>query len=218
VIEIVRVTDTVTLVHADCLTVLHRIPRASAILTDPPYGIGHRKGMSGAVVKGRQSLRRNTDRIIGDDRPFDPSPWLGFPEVLMWGADHYCTRLPASGRMLAWDKTRGGYGPKDSFSDVEFAWYCRKGAARIFHYLWKGVCQDGEKRQKRLHSAQKPIALMLWCLGFITDPTLRVVDPYMGSGSTGVAAIRAGRRFLGIEKDREIFERALVRIETEVML
>ena len=136
----------------------------------------------------------------------------------MWGADHYRTRLPATGRMLAWDKTRGGHGPKDSFSDVEFAWHAQKGAARIFHYLWKGVCQDGEKGQKRMHPSQKPIALMLWCLNFIADPTLRVVDPYMGSGSTGVAAIRAGRRFLGIEKDREVFERALHRIEVEVLL
>lgn len=214
-VERVAIGNNVILIHGDCGDVLPDLSSEMAAVFDPPYGIGHFKGSSGAVVAGRKSLRRSSKRIVGDDRPFDPSIVDRFAFRLMWGANHYAGRLPGGGRWLGWDKTGGGRGPKDSFSDLELAWASAKGNAKLFHYLWKGVCQDGEKGEKRHHPTQKPIALMEWCINFTPDG-MSILDPYMGAGSTGIAAVRAGRPFVGIEIDREHFEKSCTRISAEV--
>ena len=121
--------------------------------------------------------------------------------------------VPPGGTILAWDKAAGG-GPADSFADCEFAWVSIPKIKRnIFRYLWKGVCQAGEKGVKRFHPNQKPIALMEWCIGHMGLPAgSLVLDPYMGSGTTGVAAINLGMRFIGIELDEEYCQVAVQRI------
>lgn len=117
-----------------------------------------------------------------------------------WGANHYAGRLPR-GRWLAWNKL-GDFPPfGDSFSDVEFGWTNQKGASRIFSLLWKGVRQ-GEKYDngRRYHPSQKPLGLMVWLLEQAGAPAgSEVLDPYCGSGSTGVAALLTGRSFVGVE-------------------
>jgi len=163
--------------------------------------------------RGRDSSkRRNTGKIIGDDNPFDPTPLLRFPLVLIWGADHYAQRLP-HGRWLAWDKL-GAREPWDSYSDVEFAWANRRGAARIFNHVWKGICQGPgkDKNKKRVHPAQKPIELMEWCIQQLKSPET-IVDPYMGVGTTGVACMHMGCSFVGIEIERKYFDIACERID-----
>lgn len=182
----------------DCREILPTLGKVDAVVTDPPYGIGHVKGSSGRAVAGTSlPARRNIERIVGDDAPFDPSQLLGFPQVISWGADHYASKLP-HGRWLAWDKISGA-SLVDSFSDVEFAWHSQPGAARIISYLWKGVLQDGEKGAPRYHPTQKPIAVMEWCIRQLAGPVETILDPFMGSGTTGVAAVKLGRRFIGIE-------------------
>jgi DNA modification methylase len=192
--------------------------KPDAVVTDPPYGIGYVRGLTGKQC-GYRSVRANdnTAGIIGDDQPFDPSPWLSFPNVLLWGADHFAQRLP-HGRFLAWDKLDGK--PSwDSFSDVEFAWHNKRGASRIIRYVWKGMCQgNGEdKNTPRNHPTQKPVVVMRWSIeqaGVLAGGL--VLDPYMGSGTTGVACIRTGRRFMGIEIDPRYFDIAVKRIEAEL--
>ena len=199
------------LYHGNYEDVIGDIERNFAVVSDPPYGINHFKGSSGSAVKGRKSLRRNSKKIIGDDTPFDPSVFVSYDECLLWGADHFASRLPDTGRWLAWDKTGGGRGPKDSFSDVEFAWINKPGNRKIFHYLWKGVCQDGEKGEKRYHPTQKPIALMEWCLSFVESDS--IFDPFFGSGSTALACYNSGRKFIGCELDDDYYETAVERIK-----
>ena len=183
--------------------------RADAIVTDPPYGIGwaHRGGGRGL------SSKRHTTPIIGDDVAFDPGPWLQrSDEIVLWGANHFAARLP-HGRWLAWNKL-ADLAPFDSFSDVEFAWHNRRGADRIYSLLWKGLLQ-GEKINNGLreHPTQKPVALMGWCLDQAKVFAGAVVaDPYMGAGSTGVACMRRGCRFIGIEIDEGYFRTACRRI------
>ena len=208
----------VTLYLGDHRDVIDYIPSSASLVTDPPYGIGFVKGATGRPAPNRSAAntRRSTRKIVGDDEPHDPSPFERFNFRLSWGANHYCRHLQR-GRWLAWDKTGGGRGPRDSFSDVELAWCSSKGADKIFHYLWKGICQDGEKGQKRQHPLQKPIALMEWCVG-LSPPDSLVCDPYMGAGSTGIAAVRQGRPFVGMEVDPEYFHRAYDRIWSEVKL
>ena len=92
------------------------------------------------------------------------------------------------------------------------AWHSRPGAARVFNWLWKGVVrQKVADEHRRHHPMQKPVALMEWCIAQAGSPDL-VVDPYMGSGSTGVAAARLGKRFIGVEIDERWFEAACRRI------
>jgi site-specific DNA-methyltransferase (adenine-specific) len=196
----------------DCRELMPSLGDSYAIVSDPPYGIGHVKG---AVAKARPGVRgrhRNgtaaSNPIVGDDEPFDPSPLLGFTEVLLWGADHFSSRLP-HGRWLAWNKL-GHLEPWDSFSDVEFAWINKPGASRIYSHLWKGLCQKGSGT-RRFHPTQKPVELMEWCLSFIEDGRT-ILDPYMGSGTTGVACAKLGHPFVGVEINEAYFNIACERI------
>lgn len=196
------------LILGDCREVLPLLPKIDAVVTDPPYGIGYQKGEGG---KGAHSFR-NVGAISGDDEPFDPSPWLSFDDVILWGGNHFAARLP-HGRWLAWDKL-AGMAEFDSFSDVEFAWRKGRGKDRIFNHLWKGICQASEKGggRERWHPTQKPIEVMRWCIQQIPDART-ILDPFMGSGTTGVACVKLGRKFIGIEIDEKYFDIACRRIE-----
>jgi site-specific DNA-methyltransferase (adenine-specific)/modification methylase len=207
----------------DCLEILPQLPAGSidAVVTDPPYGIGFVKGRGGrqGAYRGRPAeAARHLEAVTGDDRPFDPASLLSFPNLLMWGADHYARRLPETGRWLAWNKL-GHIEPFDSFCDVEFAWHSLKGASRICSFMWKGglACvKIGENNGRREHPTQKPVGLMRWCIEQVkVNERAMICDPYMGSGTTGVAAVRLGRRFIGIEIEPKYFEIARKRIEAE---
>ncbi len=188
----------------DCRDV--EFPLEAAIVSDPPYGIAFVKGSGG---KGKHSVR-NIAPIHGDAEPFDPARWLTFSSCILWGANHYAARLP-HGRWLAWDKL-AGLTEFDSFSDVEFAWRNGRGKDRIFSHLWKGICKDSEKGGKeRWHPTQKPVSLMEWCIAPLAEQT--IADPYMGSGTTGIAAVKMGRSFIGCEIDPAYFDIACRRIE-----
>lgn len=210
--RIEHLSEGVTLYLGDCREILPTLANGAAdLISDPPYGIAHVKGTGG---HGKHT-RRNIAPIAGDAEPFDPAHLLRFDNVLIWGADHYCARLPADmGRWLAWNKL-AHLQQYDSFSDVEFAWHSRKGACRIFNYLWKGIAsvKAGEDEGRRDHPTQKPIGLMRWCIEQArTPPCGTVLDPYMGSGTTGVAAAQTGRKFIGIELEQGYFDVACRRI------
>lgn len=203
-----EVIGNATLYLGDCLEILPQLPRGGAMVSDPPYGIAYAKGAGG---KGKHSVR-NTEAIVGDAKPFDPTPWLDFADVILWGANHFASRLP-HGRWIAWDKL-AGLEAFDSFSDVEFAWHKGRGKDRIFSHLWKGICKASEKGigKERYHPTQKPIALMEFCIRQCAEAE-SVIDPYMGSGTTGVACANLGRPFIGVEIEPRYFEVACRRIE-----
>lgn len=199
----------------DCREIAQDL-KADAVISDPPYGIAFKHSGKGSVrVTNARTSRapvRHSEMIIGDAEPFDPAPWLRFDPVIFWGANHFADRLPAKPGWFVWDKRDGM--ASNTFSDCELAWCSRGGSARIFRYLWNGVCQAGEKGEARYHPTQKPIALMIWCIQQAGMPQ-RILDPYMGSGTTGVAALRMGRRFTGIEIEPRWFDAACRRIEAE---
>lgn len=210
----------------DCREILPSLQAVDAIVTDPPYGQAYKvntfyKGgtRENAVVRrngGTLKVNPNIyDPIVGDDQPFDPSHLLGAaPELLIFGAHKFADRLP-QGSWLVWDKVPTGK-VRDQ-GDGEAAWINREQPLRIFRLLWDGLCVGEGARhevtagQKRHHPSQKPEALMAWCLGFIRGQT--VLDPYMGAGATGVAALKLGRRFIGIEIEPRYFDIACRRIE-----
>ena len=204
------------LILADCHEV--ELPReGAAIVSDPPYGVktntarGSRRRTGYFAINGDGC--RDFPAIIGDDRPFDPAPWLAWPEVILWGANHYADKLPTGTRWLVWDKRRD-VAPDDN-GDCELAWTNLRGVIRKHSQLWRGLCREGEENIVngvwREHPTQKPVALMAWCVSMVKAQT--IVDPYLGSGTTGVAAVRDGRAFVGCEMHEPYFDVACRRIE-----
>lgn len=192
----------------DCRDVMPGLGRVDACITDPPYGIGWNTNLarfSGGQTK-RGAGRDYGTPIVGDDEPFDPSPLLSFERVVLWGANYFAGWLPI-GTTLVWVK-RNDYAFGTFLSDAEVAWM--KGGQGV--YCKRSIPQA--MTNDRHHPTQKPVDIMAWCIEQAKTPADGVVlDPYMGSGSTGVACMKLGRRFVGIEIDPAHFATACRRIE-----
>ena len=191
----------------------------TAIVTDPPWGAST-KCNAQRFTSRTQPWWRNEDRtkvtphsdIVGDAELFDPQPWIK-RETILWGANWFAERLPPSGGWLIWDKRRGAEDLAEKgwpLGEAEIAWTNVIGAPRVFRNLWAGLLRSSEKGQ-HFHPTQKPVALMEWCLQFVKSQS--ILDPFMGSGTTGVACARLGRRFIGIEIEPRYFDIACRRIE-----
>jgi site-specific DNA-methyltransferase (adenine-specific) len=206
----------VQLFNADCMDVLPHV-KADAVVTDPPYGIGYCV-KAGIVGKGnRRVMRGGKPEIVGDNKPFIPPETFFDAPCVLWGANNYYPQLPEGGNWLIWDKTGGGRGPDNNFTDVEIAWSNVGKQPQIFRHLWKGLVRDSQAGEKVIHATQKPVPLMIWCLDVAKiAPGATVLDPFMGSGTTGIACIRTGRRFIGVEIDAHYFEIAKARIVKEL--
>lgn len=207
--------------HADCREVLPMLPKCGLILTDPPYGIGEHGGKRrfgpASAMRGF-ATHKQYENLDWDN---EPPPEDVFRQVIaagtrciIWGANHFISRLPVavldSPSWLVWHKKGSD---KSSFADCELAWTNLGCAARYFRHDWVGfgAINSGEQR---LHPAQKPVRVMEWCLSFVPDAKV-VCDPFMGSGTTGVACAKGGRHFVGVERERKYFEMACERIERE---
>jgi DNA modification methylase len=134
----------------------------------------------------------------------------------LWGANHYADSLPAKQSWLVWDKRAASHHTND-FADCEMAWSSSGGVARMFRHHWDGMMKASERGESRVHPTQKPVVLMAWCMAAAKVPQgATVLDPFMGSGTTGIACIRSGRKFIGIEKDLRYYEIAKNRIIKEL--
>jgi site-specific DNA-methyltransferase (adenine-specific) len=200
---------TVELYCGDCLEYMRGMEAGSvdAVITDPPYGRGvlDRFGSRGHATHAMPYMP-----IFGDDKPFDPKPFLDFPTVIMFGANWYSDKLPAAAGWIIWDKKDGG--ESDNFGDCEMAWVKNAVATRLIHHLWRGMIKASEKDQRRVHPTQKPVAVMAWIIENYTNPGDTIFDPFMGSGTTGVACMQLGRNFIGCEIAPGYFEIAKKRI------
>jgi site-specific DNA-methyltransferase (adenine-specific) len=204
----------VTLYLGDCLEIAPTLQGVDALISDPPYGIDHK--VERTIKPGGKWDHQHAERIKGDKVPFDPAPWLSYPISAMWGANHYADKLPPSAGWMVWDKRRGGTHSTFIASDCELAWCNSIGSVKIFSHLWAGLCRESEVGD-HLHPMQKPVVLMAWMMDQAKVPAGGVVlDPYMGSGSTIIAAIRTGRRAIGIEIDPTHYATALERITNEL--
>ena len=193
----------------DCLEVLPTLPKHDACVTDPPYGINYGKLMKGKG-DGAGGLDKNRWKDYGAfewdaKRPEDAvfkTILSAADEAIIWGGNYFADMLPPTMRWLVWDKCQ-----EFSLADFELAWTSQNAAGRTFRYSRPEALRDG-----RHHPTQKPEALMKWSLGFVPKAT-SILDPFMGSGTTGVAAVKLGRRFTGIEIDSGYFDIACRRIE-----
>ncbi|MDQ5979568.1 MAG: hypothetical protein QG602_2543 [Verrucomicrobiota bacterium] len=201
-----NLADGVRLICGDCREILPTLGRVDACISDPPYGIAY-KSPSG---RG-QTTRGDYPVIAGDTQPFDPSPFLGFSQVVLFGANHYADKLPASAKWLVWDKRDGG--TPNNNSDCELAWVKEGGSARLIRHLWNGMLKASERESQRVHPTQKPIAVMEWVIEQATESGQTIFDPFMGSGTTGIAAVKLKRNFIGAEIDQRYFDIACRRIQ-----
>jgi site-specific DNA-methyltransferase (adenine-specific) len=222
-----------TLYLADWRDVLPSLPRPAALIGDPPYGQGRKQRnvtSRPGGVRPRDPTRggfypasddaRYPQTIVNDDRPFDPACWLqAAPIILLWGAHKFADRLPP-GQFLVWDKLPTG--KRKVQGDGEMAWLNAIRPMRLYRLLWDGLCVGaGAVREDKIgpgvfrsHPTQKPISLMEWCISEARVPAGgTILDPWMGSGSTGVASVNLGHPFIGIEIVPQYFEAALRRIE-----
>ena len=194
----------------DCLDIMPTLDKVDAVVTDPPYGIGE----SAAKNNSRGKCAPVTD--YGSDN-WDSNPASAEHISLMLGvSDHQIIfggnyfDLPPTKCWLVWDKQNG----KNDFADCELAWTNLNKAVRLIIHRWAGMLQQNMKeKEKRYHLTQKPVPVMAWCIRHIPEGSNTILDPFMGSGTTGVAAVQEGRKFIGIEIDEGYFDIACNRIE-----
>lgn len=202
--------------HGDCREVLPFLPSVDLVLTDPPYGIAYVGGGGGNLIHTsiHKSKARKHERITGDDLPFDPEPFLSFPHVALFGAQHYYDRLPSGGTFHIWDK-RGSYREVHT-ADFDTVWINRKEVARMFRCVWRGLCRETEHDQQILHPTQKPMRVIRWVFDMFPNAEM-ALDPFMGSGTTLRAAKDLGRKAIGIEIEERYCEIAANRLRQEVL-
>jgi site-specific DNA-methyltransferase (adenine-specific)/modification methylase len=201
-----------TLYLGDCMDILPTLDKVDAVITDPPYGISETGNNSRQKAPGLSRLGTKT-RVIDypkmdwDDYPpatelinaiRNKATWCAF-----FGGNYF--ELPPTSCWLVWDKLNSG-----DFADCELAWTNWPKAVRRIQWRWNGMIRQGN--EERYHPTQKPIGVMKWVIE-LCPKAETILDPFMGSGTTGVAAIQMGRKFIGIEREPKYFDIACKRIE-----
>ena len=201
----------INLMLGDCLEKMKEIPDGSVdcVITDPPYGIGKMN------TTGFTRTRGDFGKYLFDKKVkkeyFDEIFRVSKNQVI-FGAQYYLDYLPPTKEMWVWDKKTG----KNYFADGELIWTSYNGTLRIFPHQWCGCFKESERGIKSVHPTQKPIKVMEWCLRK-TKNNDTVLDPFMGSGTTGVACANLSRNFIGIELDPTYFEIAKERINKALL-
>lgn len=210
----VETIGSATLYLGDCRDILPTLPKADACITDPPYGIGadasaHKS--SGNVVGhgNRRVAKRTYEKMEWDSAPVAPDLLTLVRASARWaiifGGNYY--DCPPTSCWLVWDKETNG-----NLADCELAWTNLPKAVRRIRYLWNGFARaNGESRDD--HPTQKPVGVMEWCIGHVPEPNKLIIDPFMGSGTTGVGCMNLGRSFIGIEREPKYFDIACRRID-----
>lgn len=197
----------VTIYHGDCRALTGVWPPVAFLCTDPPWGIRLH----------RTNSRHRDAPIIGDDEEFDPRPFLAYRPALLWGANNYTRYLPPGG-WVVWDKRlRNDMSGVSGQSDGELGWTNTSFHVWIFRHLWTGALRASEAGERVWHQTQKPVVFMAWAIERFAEPDQLVFDPFMGSGSTLLAAKNLGRRAIGIEIEERYCEIAVKRLRQEVL-
>jgi len=200
--------EAVTIYHGDCRDTSLFGMHADAVISDPPYGMEWAftgQGSGKSAQGGRNSITKGL-RIQGDIGEFDPSPWMNYPIVVLWGMHHYPSSL-RRGSVLVWIKKY-----PDAFgtflSDADLAWM--KGGCGV--YVSQTI-NPASFQHDKAHPTQKPVSIMEWCIERSRVPHKgTILDPFMGSGTTLVAAKRLGRKAIGIELEEKYCEIAAKRL------
>ncbi len=199
--------DGVDLYLGDCREILPTLPKVDAVVTDPPYGINENSRK--VASRGKLAAPRDYGDFDWDRAPPPAEVIEAIRGLSKWqvifGGNYF--DLPPTSCVLVWDKM----GPANDFADCELAWTNLPKAVRRIRYLWNGMIRE-EKDIPREHPTQKPLGVIRWAIEHIPPPASLILDPFMGSGTTGVAAVKLGRKFIGIEIEPKYFDIACKRI------
>ena len=179
------------------------------LVTDPPYGIRiAANGRVGGGTGGKGTWVKEYEPTTWDNSTADDAIALALrlaDRAIIFGGNYY--PLPPARCWLVWDKETTG-----NFADCELAWTNLDKTVRRIRHLWNGLARAGNEPRGD-HPSQKPLNVMKWCIGHLPEPNRTILDPFMGSGTTGVAAVKLGRKFIGIEIEPKYFDIAVRRIE-----
>lgn len=211
--------DNITIYNDDCLNIIKQFENKSfdLIVTDPPYGINIIKkyklsiGGNGNIKGSKIYKSREYLPIIGDDQKVDLNFCFDISQnQIIFGGNYF--NLPISKGWIVWDKKKKNDW-NDDFSDGELIWTSFERPLKIFRWLYMGCFQDG-KKEIRVHPTQKPVELMIWILKNYSKDSDIILDPFMGSGSTLIAAKKLGRKAIGIELSENYCEIAVKRLQS----
>ena len=194
----------------DCLEILPMLPKVDAVITDPPYGINRDKGFGGFGGFGVPIARTPYEGEWDNQRPSNAHfsvVLAAAPLQVVFGGNFFADILPVGNHWIVWDKLN----TMPTFGDCELAWTnVKRNSVKKLTVEYNGLLG---REKERYHATQKPISLMAMIVGSYTDVGHSVADPFMGSGSTGVACMNLGRSFIGIEIEPKYFDIACERIE-----
>lgn len=216
--------DGITIYCGDNRLILPQLDRFDLLLADPPYGIGEsskKNATRGTPFSGKPH-GKNTRGTAIPPRDYGSYEWDAEPATgwsvdlarslcrwqIIFGGNFY--PLPPSSCWVVWDKENSG-----DFADGEMAWTNLDKAMRIKRHLWNGMLR--KDREERFHPTQKPLDVMSWCLGHVPDAQ-SVLDPWMGSGTTLLAAKLRGLRAVGVEINEEYCDVAVRRLQQGVLI
>jgi len=197
-----------TLYLGDCAEILPTLGHFDAVVTDPPYGIGEAKGRN--KTRGKLAVSKDYGDDDWDNEPVTKQAIDLMRNLSKWqiifGGNYF--ELPPTKCWLIWDKENGA----TDFADAELAWTNLDKAVRLKRYMWHGMLR-ANKEPRGDHPTQKPVGIMEWVISHLPIETQTIIDPYMGSGTTGVACAKIGKSFVGIEREQKYFDVACKRIE-----
>ena len=181
----------------DCREILPTLPKVDAVITDPPYGLGNK--MQGGTWGAKAEFK---EMVVWDNAPPEVNFLLQLCDVaetaVFWGGNYY--GLPPTRCWLVWDKQNA----VPTMADCELAWTSKDANTKRIS-LPVGRVENG-------HPSEKPLRLMEWTIATVKAGTV-ILDPFMGSGTTGVACANMGKTFYGIEREPKYFDIACKRIE-----
>lgn len=207
-----------TLYLGDCMDILPTLSKVDALVTDPPYGIDF--GSFNRTNRTASGKTIKANKYHGGDWDKSFSIALFLPEferlsntLFIWGGNYFPELwLKPSKAIVFWNKHQ----PCKNFSQGELAWTNIDMPARYIDFAYYGGIEGKTKASEKNHPTQKPLQVMVQCIQLCKNNPQTILDPFMGSGTTGVAAIQLGRSFIGIEREPKYFDIACKRIEQAV--
>ena len=187
-----------TLYEGDSMDIMPTLGKVDAVLTDPPYGIGH-------IMKGGKGTGHWNSLSHGNAWDYEAKQeWIDamldfLAPSIIWGGHYFA--MPTTRCLLSWNKTNS----VPTMADFELAWTNLDKPCKSFRHT--------VGRNEYGHPTQKPLPLIKWCISHLPDTAQLILDPFMGSGTTGVACAKMGRSFIGIELDPDYFDISCKRIE-----